>query len=715
MKKVAILILLFISLHAGAQMKQRLADEYYLKEEYAKCVEMYDELAEKAISGHKKGKLENILKAAESHFHLFQMKEAIVHYKELYSRNELTEHDRMHFIDALRYVEEYEFCSKIARESAELFPENVFFNRLVKNENNFNMLFMDSAFYKVKEASINSGKGDFSPAYFNHSLVFTSKAENTGFLTQKYGWDGHYYLNILQSEFGKDSVLQSPKMLKKHFVSKAHDGPVSFNENNTEMIITKNTLGKKKGKDVIVLSLYFSYFKDGEWGGLIPFPYNNDKYNVGHGVLSHDGNKLYFVSDMPGGFGETDIYVSERRGDGWSEPKNLGEKVNTERKEMFPFVHDGKLYFASNGHFGLGGLDIFETSDDGSTMPKNIGYPVNTSKDDFGLIFDHSQRKGFLSSNRGDHIDRIYHVEKRKANIQLIVNVFEKYKELESVPQQPVTIVNMETDEKLTFTTDSLGTFTTNIDANTEYRIYTSKEEFILLKEEGVLTENIRKDTIIKRDLILKPTTIQIHIRVVEKGSGKVIPFATTTITDYGSKTDTTLTTDENGLVTLTVDRNKILWAHGAKKGFIDADISFNTANENDKVFDIELTLSPIRKGETFKLENIFYDLNKSTLREESKASLDKLAQFLLDNDLKIELSAHTDSRGSSSYNQRLSQARAQSCVNYLLSKGVAKKNIRAKGYGETRLVNRCKNGVKCSEEEHQENRRTEVKILEVN
>jgi len=712
--KIIVVLFLLISLNVTAQMKQRVADDFYAKEEYSKCVEMYDELASKAIEGHKKGREENILKAAECHFHLFQMKESIHYYKELYLRNKLNEHDRMHYIDALRFMEEYSTSSMLARESHTLFPENKFFKRLVEHENDFSKLFSDSSFYKVYEASINSGKGDFSPTYFSSSLVFTSKAENAGFLTQKYGWDDQYYLNILQSEFGEDSVLMSPRMLKNNFLSKAHDGPVSFNENNSEMIITKNTVGKNKGKEVIVLSLYFAYFKDGEWGELIPFPYNNDSYNVGHGVLSHDGQLLYFVSDMPGGYGETDIYVSKRNGDSWTEPKNLGETINTERKEMFPFVHDGMIYFASNGHFGLGGLDIFEMNLNGS-QPKNIGYPVNTSKDDFGLIYDHSQLNGFLSSNRGDHIDRIYHVEKRKAKIQLIVNVFEKYKDLEFVPHHSVTLKNMRTNTIDVLETDSLGVLITSVDANSEYRIYTEKEEFILVKEEVLQTDNIIGDSIFKRVLILKPTTIQIHLRVVEKESGKIIPFATTTITDYSTQKDTTLTTDENGMVTVVVDRNKTLWAHGAKKGYIDADISFNTANENGKVFDIELALSPIRKGETFKLENIFYDLNKSSLREESKASLDKLADFLLKNDLTIELSAHTDSRGSNSYNQRLSQARAQSCVDYLISKGVAKKNIRAKGYGESRLVNRCKNGVKCTEEEHQENRRTEVKILKVN
>jgi outer membrane protein OmpA-like peptidoglycan-associated protein len=128
-----------------------------------------------------------------------------------------------------------------------------------------------------------------------------------------------------------------------------------------------------------------------------------------------------------------------------------------------------------------------------------------------------------------------------------------------------------------------------------------------------------------------------------------------------------------------------------------------------------DVSLEKIKAGTKFTIENVFYDFAKATLREESKSELDKLADFLLKNDnIKVELSSHTDSRGSDSQNQKLSQARAQSCVDYLLSKGVKKENIIAKGYGESKLVNRCKNGVNCSEEEHQANRRTEIKVLSV-
>ncbi|MCR9172981.1 MAG: OmpA family protein [bacterium] len=712
------ILLLFIALSLSgwttAQFKQKVADQFYANLEYAKCVDMYDELASKCLKKPQKGSWENVRKSAISHYHLFQMKDAIRRFEQLDAENMLTEDDRVIYIHALRYDERYGKSNEIIRESANLHKDNTFFQSLLADKKKFEALFADSSLFKVWEASINSGKGDFGPAYFNNSLVFVSKAENAGFVNPKYGWDGDFFLNVHQAPLLADSVLGSREMLKHNFLSRAHDGPVSFNADGSEMVITKNRSEKVKGKKVVVLGLYFSKIENGEWSELQPFEFNDPSFDVGHGVFSKDGKKLYFASNKPGGSGGADIYVSERLGKGWSEPRNLGPEINTERDELFPFVMDDMLYFASNGHFGLGGLDIFEVHLSGGA-PKNCGAPVNSAHDDFSLIYDDSGELGFFSSNRGDNIDRIYHVKRNIFNIQLNGTVVMKYKELEALPNQELTIRDMTMQESMTLTTDKNGAFNTSLLHDHEYRVYTKKNEFILLKEAAVSTEGIRQDSTLNCQLVLKPTTIIVHLRVIEKKTKKIIPNATTSITDYDIDWDTTLITNDKGMVTLKVDRNKVYWAHGAKKGFIDADISFNSSNETDKVIDLELALPPIKKGEKFKLENIFYDLNKSTLRPESKTSLDKLAEFIIRNDLRIELSAHTDSRGSSSYNQRLSQARAQSCVDYLIEKGVKKSNIRAKGYGEMQLVNGCKDGVNCSEEEHQENRRTAVQILEVN
>lgn len=716
MKALIFLISILLVSNANAQLKQRMADRQFEYHNYAKCVEMYDELAEDCYRNKKNANWDNTSKAAICHFNLFEMEKAVYHFRKRLAKNIITEDERVKCIHALRYLGKYGEANDLIKESAYLFPNGSYFRRLDDQRSYFSELFLDSMYYDIRPTEINSGLGDFSATYWGNSVVYVTKSKNRAFGSRHYGWDDDFYLSIMESKLNPDSTLAEPRIMKHQFLSSTHDGPVAFSNDGKRMVITKNHRENHKGKEFVVLSLYFSEFIDGDWTDLEPFEHNNADYNVGHGVFSTDGKRLYFASDMPGGQGGVDIYYCDRTTRGWSKPQNLGKEINTELDEMFPFEQNGTLYFASNGHFGLGGLDIFSVSLNDFITIDNVGYPVNSSADDFALIYDKQGRLGYFSTNRDDNIDRIYKVKYTPITIDLVCNVFHKYKELEPVGNQPVYIKRASTQKIDTVMTDAAyGTLKYELKANEDYQIFTKEDEFILLNEEKRSTQGIRRDSTLVCDLLLKPTTIQIHLRVVEKESRKIIPQATAIVTDYSIGWDTTMVTNDQGMVTLTVDRNKVFWAHGAKKGFIDADISFNSTNENDRVIDLELALPPIKKGEKFKLENIFYDLNKWTLRQKSQRSLDKLADFLLKNDLKIELSAHTDSRGSDRYNQTLSQRRAQSCVDYLISKGVPKANIKARGYGETQLVNRCKNGVQCSEEEHQENRRTEVKILEVN
>jgi outer membrane protein OmpA-like peptidoglycan-associated protein len=257
-----------------------------------------------------------------------------------------------------------------------------------------------------------------------------------------------------------------------------------------------------------------------------------------------------------------------------------------------------------------------------------------------------------------------------------------------------------------------LGQFSTQLYVNHNYRFESQEQYFKLRAPLAIETKGIVRDTTFKGELYLEPLTIWVTLKVVERGTKKEIPYAKTSILSYLTQKDTVVITDAKGLVTIQVDRFTEYLAHASKRGFVDDETKFKTDSEGDKVIELLLQLPVIKKGDKFKLENIFYDYNKSTLRPESTASLDKLADFIKENKLKIELSSHTDARGSDTYNQKLSQARAQSCVDYLIKKGVPKTSIVAKGYGETQLLNRCKNGVTCSEEEHQANRRTEIKIL---
>lgn len=715
MRHLLILISFLFALNGIGQVKAKIADDHFDHMEYALCVEMYDELAMKFLQ--QKDKTEAnwnyVRRAAISHYYLFEMNAAEVYFKRLKEANKLTENDREFYVRSLLYLGKYEDCKSLIHESATLYQKNAYFARLNSKQNELHLLWEDSLRYIVKESTVNSGEGDFAPCFSDKGIIFATKSVNTKAIHTSYGWDNAYYINLMEAEITQDTLIGSPKLLRNEFLSKAHDGPVSFNSTGDQMVITRNNIQEKNGKEVVVLSLYFSSKINGEWTELKPFPYNNPNYNVGHAVFAENDKAIYFVSDQPGGYGAEDIYVCRLNStNSWSEPINLGPTINTEQSEVFPFVFNNKIYFASNGHFGLGGLDIFEKDLQSGIPPVNIGYPINTSHDDFGMIIDKSGLRGYLSSNRTNNIDRIYSFLKKPINISLSGIVYAKYRENEPIANQSVFIVNKSNGHVDTVFSNEFGQFTGNISLNEEYRIYTSKEEFELIQESTITCVGIKKDTTFYVELALKPTTILIHLRVVEARTGKIIPNALTSVTDYSINKDTTMMTNDQGMVTMKVDRNKSYWAHASKKGYLDDNVAFNSANENDKVIDLELRLPPIVKGDKFKLENIFYDLNKSTLRPESMLALDKLAAFIIENDLKIELSAHTDARGSDVYNQKLSQARAQSCVDYLISKGVKRSSIIAKGYGETQLLNKCKNNVTCPEEMHQENRRTEVKIL---
>ena len=709
MRKILFLIICLPFLSFG-QLKEKMADKLYDRMAYAECFEMYEELADACIEKNKHCKDQNIKRAAICDFKLYRFTEAEKYFKYLKENNKLTEQTREMFTSSLMYQEKYDDSEILFRESAYLFPENTYFKRYNETKIDRSSFYLDTALTKFKFQEFNSGKGDFSPTFYKNGFIYSSSSRNTGFFNGKYGYDNSYFTNLFEVFPEENFQLEKGKLLRDEFISRAHDGPVSFNSDETEMIITKNTLGKKNGKDVIRLSIYFSQLKDGKWSDLKPFQFNNVGYNVGHGVFADD-NTMYFAMDKPDGKGGTDLYRSSRTGDNWSEPENLGDRINTEKNEFFPFVLDDILFFASNGHIGMGGLDIFEVGINGGT-PQNLGAPINSSSDDFGLIIDTSN-VGFLSSNRDGYIDNIYRFKRRPIRIEIDRKVLAQYKFQEGVPRHPVYIKNLKTDEVDTIMTDDVGNFVKVIRSDEEYLLTTKKTEFRLTKKATASSMGVKKDSAIYCELVLVPTTVIIQIRVVEKGPiGDPIPLADVTVTDYETKTDTSLVSNMEGLVTTKVQRNKTYWVHGSKKGYIDGDQAFNSGEALDKIIEVDLGMKHIEVGEKFKLENIFYDLNKSSLREESKIALDKLAAFLIKNELRIELSAHTDSRGRSSYNQRLSQARAQSCVDYLISKGVSRSNMKAKGYGESQLVNGCKDGVKCSEDEHQQNRRTEVKIL---
>lgn len=718
MKKFFVLILtVFLALQASAQLKVKLAAKHFDNLAYFEAAPMYNELADKFLSKNK-GEREYVLRAAISNGKIVNYRMSNKYYGSLLKLDvkALNEGQYMDYIDQLRMLEAYDKSVDEARKASLLFPENKYFKLLSVEGEKLNDIKKMSKINQVEVMPFNSDLGDFAPFYFENGLVFTTKSSDKGFLTGKYAWDDSFFTNIVYSE-NKDGEWTKPKALSGEFFSRKHDGPVAFNAEKNQMLVTRNLSGKEKKEGVRSLSLYTSIRNQKkEWGPLTIFPYSVKESNTGHGCYSLDGKRVYFISDREGTLGKTDIFYSDLKNGEWQEPVNF-EKVNTEGEEMFPFVSkDNRLYFASNGRLGMGGLDIYYLDlNNENSVPVNAGGGINTAADDFGFIVNDTLSQGYLSSNRRDFVDRIYSWKQVSPEIKLRVNVFANYKEKEPIKDQEVLLIDNQKNDTLVLVTNEEGYITTNVDFGKDYSIRVIKPFFELDEKVDFNTHSSFNDTSIVYDMMMNPTFISARIHVIRESDRAPIHDAAISLYNPKTKKDTMLYTDEDGYVTGMVDRHSTYWARASKKGYLDKEASFVTNNYSDKLVELELAMDKIKKGGVFKLENIFYDLDKATLREESKVSLDKLASFLLSNDVKIELSSHTDSRGGDAYNMQLSQRRAQSCVDYLLMKGVPKSDIIAKGYGESKLVNRCKDGVKCSEDEHQANRRTEVKILEVN
>jgi hypothetical protein len=495
----------------------------------------------------------------------------------------------------------------------------------------------------AKVNGINSPQSEFGLAPFNDGYLMSSdrvEPEDKGDL---YGWTGHPYLRIYIA--GSDSAptrFHTPIPEEGLTNIAGHDGPVSFCKATGELFITrtiqKSDKGKKDGKRLRthLLKIFISSKTGGKWNSPEPFFLNSDVFSVGHPSISPDGQKLYFVSDMPGGFGQTDIYCCTRKEGKWGAPENLGKAINSAGKEMFPSLTGDRLFFASDGQPGLGGLDLFVSTLNGDkwSVAKNVGTPLNSSYDDFSICLSDTSESGYFSSNRpgGMGNDDIYYFFKKLP-----------------VPK-PVYYVSGYVREKST----------------------------------------------------LAP-----------------IPHALVYFLDESSDSVLILKSDSNGFFRTLIQTDKTYKAKATKGGYFPDCLSFaihGVVLTAEVSLPRPLLLDRMVINKTYPLSNIYYTFDKWNIRDDAKPSLDNLVRIMIENPVRVELGSHTDCRGTSDYNQKLSQRRAESAVQYIINNGIAPSRISAKGYGESQLVNgcSCESGVSCSEEEHQLNRRTEFKITTI-
>jgi len=648
----AVALCLFFCFTSCKQVKLSEADHKFSQGEYFEAANMYRKIYRKTSPKERELRGEIAFKMGECYRLINSVPRARASYQNGIRYLPDDSLISLQYARVLQKNGEYREAVKQYEEFLKHFPDNEFAKNGLRGSQVALGMKNNPTRYTVRRAEIfNSRRSEFSPALLppEYDQIYFSSSRDDAMGDENSSITGLKNNDIFFSR--KD---ENGKWLKPEAVSGLNtefdEGTPSFTVVGTTMYYTFSPQDPAKPTTT---KIYVSQRSGGSWSAGQPLVISEkDTVSVfAHPAISPSGDFLYFVSDMPGGYGGKDIWRAAMLGDAVNYVENLGPHINTAGDEMFPYMRsDSVMYFSSDGHVGMGGLDIFKATltkvngQDEWTV-QNMGFPINSQADDFGITFDGYNESGFFSSNRtdGKGYDHIYSFEYPVAKITLEGYIVDKDDEF--VPDATIRVVgNDGTNEK--FPGRNNGTYRLQVDRGTDY----------------VMLANA--------------------------------------------------------------------------PGYLNSKMDLSTFDlEKDTLYYVDFVLYSINKPNI--VENIFYDFDKATLREESKEALNELIELLeINPNVTIELSAHTDRKGSEVYNERLSLRRAESVVNYLINNGIAKNRLVAAGYGKLQPKVVTKNIVKnydflkegdvLTEEfilrltpEQQEiadqiNRRTEFKVLSI-
>ena len=388
------------------------------------------------------------------------------------------------------------------------------------NKNNLSDLLLDDGKYKIGILDVNTNADDFGPCYYKNGIVFSSSRSSSRMIVRKDNWSGKPFLDMYISEVN-EGQLEKPKKFNKSMNGKMNDGPVSFGNDGAFMAFTRNNYDLKRKDSIVKLEIYFSNYKDGNWSEPESFILNNKDYSVGNPCLTSDGKTMYFTSDMPGGFGKTDIYRINKNEKGeWGKSENLGDKINTEGDEMFPFFEENNevLFFTSNGRFGLGGFDVFICPLNGSEVGRvyNAGAPLNTQFDDFAVIVDAKMNKGYFSSNRinGSGGDDIYSFDLLKLEIGKKIIGIALDKTGNHIPKTFISLLDDKNQIIDTITTQDDGNYSFLVDSDKNFKLNGQKDTYT---EGDTVANTFGKEFIVKADVVLIKNEEIVEQKIVEQ------------------------------------------------------------------------------------------------------------------------------------------------------------------------------------------------------
>ncbi|MCM4169829.1 Peptidoglycan-associated lipoprotein [Arenibacter antarcticus] len=643
-KRLFLLTILFSGFGLVTNAQERLvnkANEKYGDYSFSPAIDIYKRVVDKGYIS-----ADLLMKLGNSYYFNADYTEASETYQQL-----LEEYPEamgadyfFRYAQTLRSLGEYDKSKEIMSKFSEIKSTDIRAT-LYKTERDYlEEIAKNSGRYQIGEFKFNSKYSDFAPSYYKKGLLFASDRDTGNLARNRHTWNSKDFLDLYKVNV--DSISEN-KVLKfdKGINTRLHESTSAFTKDGSTLYFTRNnSFEGKTVKDkggVVRLKLFKATQIDGVWTQVEELPFNSDSYSVAHPTLSPDEKVLYFTSDMPGTYGESDIFKAAINDDGtYGTPVNLGNIINTEARESFPFLSaDNILYFSSDGHPGLGGLDVFATKISknqfiGNVL--NVGEPINSSLDDFTFIIDEGTKSGYFASNRkgGMGSDDIYS--------------FVETKPLEFNCLKPVS-----------------GT-------------------------------------------------------VRDKISNEVLTGATVKVINENNEELTSVITDSKGTYKLMVDCSKGNFVRASINGYVPSEEYLNISDSKPMIIDFYLERDLVTAGfgddlaKLLQLSTIYFDFDRYNIRPDAEIEIHKvIAAMEKYSSLKLKVTSHTDSQGKDSYNLWLSQKRAEATTAYMVSNGISRDRLEEEGYGETRLVNRCSNGVKCTQEEHQSNRRSEFLIIE--
>jgi len=627
------------------------ADRKFAQGEYFVAADMYRQIYRKTPAKKRELRGEVALRMAESYRLINNPLRANAAYANAVRYKVNDSIVTLQYARSLQKAGDYKQAAKYYTDFLKLYPDNKFAQNGLEGSQLAPEWKAKPTLYTIKRVELlNSSRGEFSPALLPpdyDQVYFTSNREGVIGDTIS-NITGAKLNDIFMSRKDESGNWMKPEHVDSPINTNGDEGVVSFSPQGTAMYYTQ---ARGDSAEVSLPGIYVSYRSGGSWstGTRIEINKRDTTSVFAHPAIDPAGEFLYFVSDMPGGYGGKDIWRASMVGDLVEYVENLGPDINTAGDEMFPYMrNDSTMYFSSDGHIGMGGLDIYRADYDKKTKKwtiENMKSPINSMADYFGITFEGEKESGFFSSNRNDGkgFDHIYSFA-----YPFITTVAEGY-------------------------------------------IVDTDDEFIT----------------------------NATIRVVGRDG-----------------TNKRLQGKNDGTYKLDVSRGTDYVFLASAPNHLNTRMSLKTIEmERDSTYLVDFILTPINKPVV--LENIFYDFDKATLRPESKEELDGLIALLNDNpNVTIELSAHTDRKGSVEYNDRLSQRRAESVVDYLIKAGIAPDRLIAVGKGKStpKVVTKAvvkkydflEEGQVLTEEfieqltpEQQEmadqiNRRTEFKVLSV-